>query len=461
MINGKREKISEILKKQEIGKKCTLYGWIKTARFSKNVYFLSISDGSCFDKIQVVVDDTESVDRSQLLTGACVKIEGTVVESPGKNQSCEILASDVEVIGPSDDKYPLQKKRHTLEFLRTMPHLRPRTNTLSATFNVRSKLAMAIHEYFQNKGFFYIHPPILTNSDCEGAGETFQVTNLDLDALAASGKKVDYSMDFFGEPVSLTVSGQLEAEAFAMSHGEVYTFAPAFRADPSTTQIHAAEFWMIEPEMAFYDFEDMLILIEDFVKAITQRIKDTCQTEIEFFAKFINKELMERYDAILNNNFERITYTDAIEILRKNLNKFENEPVWGEDLFKEHERFLTDTHFKKPVFITDYPASFKSFYMRQNDDGKTVACTDLLVPKVGEIVGGSQREERFDVLMSKINEKNMDYETYKWYLELRKWGSAPHSGFGLGFERMLMYLTGIENIRDSIPFPRTKGQIYG
>jgi len=461
MINGKREKISEILRKQEIGKKCVLYGWIKTARFSKNVYFLSISDGSCFDKIQVVVDDTESVDKAQLLTGACVKIEGTVVESPGKNQSCEILASGVKVIGPTDDKYPLQKKRHTLEFLRTMPHLRSRTNTLMATLNVRNKLSMAIHEYFQKKGFLYIHSPILTNSDCEGAGETFQATNLDLDALALSGKPVDYSLDFFGEPVSLTVSGQLEAEAFAMSHGEVYTFAPTFRADPSTTPTHASEFWMIEPEMAFYDFEDLMVLIEDFIKAITRQIKDACQTELAFFSKFINKELMSRYDALLNNTFEKISYTEAIELLRKNRDKFENEPVWGEDLFKEHERFLTDSYFKKPVFITDYPASFKAFYMRMNDDGKTVACLDLLVPQVGEIITGSQREERFDVLMNKVEEKEMDYETYRWYLELRKWGSAPHSGFGLGLERMLMYLTGIENIRDAIPFPRTKGQMYG
>ena len=461
MINANRKKISDILKNQEIGTQCTLFGWIKTARFSKNVYFLSINDGSCFDKIQVVIDNIENVDKSQLLTGACVKIEGTVVESPGKNQSCEILASHVEVIGTADDKFPLQKKRHTLEFLRTMPHLRTRTNTLMATFNVRSKLAMAIHEYFQSKGFVYIHPPILTNSDCEGAGETFQVTNLDLDALAASGKKVDYSQDFFGEPVSLTVSGQLEAEAFAMSHGEVYTFAPAFRADPSTTQIHAAEFWMIEPEMAFYDFEDLLILIEEFVKAITQRIKDSCQTELAFFSQFINKELMARYDAILNNAFGRISYTEAIDILIRHKDQFENEPVWGEDLFKEHERYLTDVHFKKPVFITDYPASFKSFYMRQNEDGKTVACVDLLAPQVGEIVGGSQREERLDVLKTKIQEKGMVEETYKWYMELRQWGSAPHSGFGLGFERMLMYLTGMENIRDAIPFPRAKGQIYG
>ncbi len=461
MINSTRDKISEILKRQETGTRCTIYGWIKTARFSKNVYFLSINDGSCFDKIQVVVDDIESVDKSQLLTGACVKIEGTVVESPGQGQACEILASSVEVIGPTDESYPLQKKRHTLEFLRGMPHLRSRTNTLMAALNVRNELSMAVHNYFQQKGFLYIHSPILTTSDCEGAGETFLATNLDLDALALSGKPVDYTQDFFGEPVSLTVSGQLEAEAFALSHGEVYTFGPTFRADPSTTPNHASEFWMIEPEMAFYDFEDMMILIEDFIKSITKQVKESCKTEIEFFCKFINKELISRYDAMLNHSFDKISYTDAIELLKKNTDKFENKPVWGQDLFKEHERFLSDQYFKKPVFITDYPESFKAFYMRANEDCKTVACLDLIVPRIGEIITGSQREERFDVLLGKIKDKQMDYETYKWYLELRKWGSAPHSGFGLGLERMLMYLTGIENIRDVIPFPRTKGQIYG
>lgn len=460
MINTTRDKISEILKKPEIGAASTLYGWIKTARFSKNVYFLSINDGSCFDKIQVVVDDVEAVDKSQLLTGACVKIEGTIVDSPGKGQACEILASKVEVIGPADESYPLQKKRHTLEFLRSMPHLRSRTNTLMATLNVRNKLSMAIHNYFQQKGFLYIHSPILTNSDCEGAGESFTVTNLDLEALALSGKPIDYTQDFFGEPVSLTVSGQLEAEAFIMSHGEVYTFGPTFRADPSTTPNHASEFWMVEPEMAFYDFDDLMTLIEDFIKSITKEVQEVCNTEIEFFSKFINKELLSRYDVLLNNAFDKISYTDAIELLKKKKDKFENKAVWGQDLFKEHERFLTNEYFKKPVFITDYPESFKSFYMRTNDDGKTVACLDLLVPQIGEIITGSQREERFDVLSGRIKDKKMDYETYKWYLELRKWGSAPHSGFGLGLERMLMYLTGIENIRDVIPFPRTKGQIY-
>lgn len=461
MINGKRDKISDLFKGQEIGKKIQIYGWIRTARFSKNVYFLSINDGSCFEKLQVVIDKLDSVDKADLLTGACVKVTGEIVESGGAGQNIEVLADTVEVIGPSDDTYPLQKKRHTLEFLRTMPHLRSRTNTLLAGFTMRNKLSYAIHKYFQDKGFLYIHSPLLTKSDAEGAGESFQVTNLNLEAVALGTKPIDYTQDFFGEEVGLTVSGQLEAEAFALSHGEVYTFGPTFRADPSNTPTHASEFWMIEPEMAFYDFEDLMALIEDFIKSITKDVRESCASEVEFFNKFINKQLNERYDALLNNDFARISYTDAIELLREHLSEFENEPVWGEDLFKEHERYLTDVHFRKPVFVTDYPACFKAFYMRLNDDGKTVRCLDLLVPGIGEIITGSQREERYDVLLKKIEEREMDMETYKWYLELRQWGSAPHSGFGMGLERMLMYLTGIENIRDTLPFPRAKGQIYG
>jgi len=371
-----------------------------------------------------------------------------------------MLVSSLEVIGQSDEKYPLQKKRHTLEFLRTMPHLRSRTNTLFAVFNVRNELARAVHNYFQNKGFMYMNSPILTKSDCEGAGEMFQVTTLNLEEIDKKENPLDYSQEFFKEPVNLTVSGQLESEPFALSHGEVYTFGPTFRADPSTTPKHASEFWMIEPEMAFYDFDDLLILIEDFIKSVTADVKESCPSEIAFFKRFINKEIDKRYDAILNNKFERISYTEAIDILKKAKKPFENEAVWGEDLFSEHERYLTDEYFKKPVFVTDYPASFKAFYMRENEDGKTVACLDLLVPYVGEIITGSQREERYDVLKRKLNEKGMDESIYDWYLDIRKWGSAPHSGFGLGFERLIMYLTGIENIRDTIPYPRNKGKIY-
>ena len=460
MINGKREKIKKILSEPEFGKEVTVYGWIRTARFSKNVYFISINDGSCFDNLQLVIDDTENTPKNLLLTGATVKAIGKIVESPGNEQKCEMLVKSLEIIGESDEKYPLQKKRHTLEFLRTMPHLRSRTNTLFAVFNIRNELARAVHNYFQNKGFLYLNSPILTKSDCEGAGEMFQVTTLKLDEIDKNANPLDYTKEFFKEPVNLTVSGQLEAEPYALSHGEVYTFGPTFRADPSTTPKHASEFWMIEPEMAFYDFEDLMILIEDFIKSVTRDVKDSCPSELAFFKKFINKELDKRYDAILNNKFEKITYTEAIDILRKSKKNFENEPVWGEDLFSEHERYLTDEYFKKPVFVTDYPSSFKAFYMRENEDGKTVACLDLLVPYVGEIITGSQREERYDVLKRKIEEKGMDENVYEWYLDIRKWGSAPHSGFGLGFERLIMYLTGMENIRDTIPYPRNKGKIY-
>ncbi len=461
MINKERIKISEAIQEAHINKTVNIWGWIKTSRFSKKVSFIQVNDGSCFESLQLVIDnDKLAFDKTGYLTGACINATGKIKKSPGQEQSVELDVETIKIVGNIDEAYPLQKKRHTFEYLRSVPHLRSKTNTFFAVFRVRNELARAIHEYFQAKGFLYIHSPIFTVNDCEGAGETFKVTTLDLNNLPIVDKQVNYEEDLFKKPIYLTVSGQLEAEPFALSHGEVYTFGPTFRADPSDTPRHASEFWMIEPEMAFYDQEDLMILIEDFVKDITLKIKERCKPELEFFSKFIEKDLFQRYDSLLNKKFTKISYTEAIKILNECGEDFENEAVWGEDLFTEHEKYLAEKHFKAPIFVTDYPENFKSFYMRLNDDQKTVACLDLLVPGIGEILTGSQREERYDMLEKRLEQKGMELSLYQWYLETRKWGSAPHSGFGIGFERMLMYLTGMKNIKDVIPFPRAARKVY-
>lgn len=461
MLNTQRTKISEIIKDSFEPKEVSVYGWIKTVRSSKNLFFIELNDGSCFESLQLVLDASSAkltFGEGDLLTGVCISATGTIVSSPAQGQKNEMQVKDLQIVGPVDADYPMQKKRHTMEFLRSYPHLRAKTNTFYAVFKMRSKLAAAIHNYFQKKDFVYLHTPIITVNDCEGGSEAFQVTSLNLNEVKDKG--LDYANDFFKQPAFLTVSGQLEAEPFALSHSAVYTFGPTFRADPSDTPRHAAEFWMMEPEMAFYDFEDLLDLIEDFVKSVTREIQGTCPTEIEFFQKYIEPDLKQRYDAILDGKFERVDFAEVIEILKKSGQKFENQPEWGEDLFIEHERYLVDEYFKKPVLVTNYPENFKSFYMRLNEDGRSVACVDLLLPGIGEVVGGSQREERYEHLKKRMEQKKMDPKLYEWYLETRRWGSAPHSGFGLGFERLVMYLTGMKNVKDVIPYPRAARKIY-
>ncbi len=454
-----RTTIKSILDGECKQKRVTVYGWIRTARSGKNVAFTSITDGSVSSPLQVVFDRDKFSDVSGLATGACIRITGEIVESPGAEQSKEIHADELEIIGPVEDDYPLQKKKHSIEFLRSLPHLRARTNTFGAVFRMSHHLSLAIHKFFDENGFFFIHAPLITTSDAEGAGEAFQVTSMPLDRIKLTDGEVDYSKDYFKRQAYLTVSAQLEAEPLALAMGKVYTFGPTFRADPSDTRFHTAEFWMIEPEMAFFDLDDDISLIGDFIKFTAWYLSEKCSDDISFFGKFYEKGLQERYRMLMNSDFARISYTDALELLKENKDRFEVTPVWGSDISTEYERFLTDEHFKCPVFVTDYPASIKPFYMRLNDDGRTVACTDLLFPQVGEIVGGSQREERLDVLALRAGECGIDLDDYSWYFDLRRWGSAPHSGFGLGFERLLMYLTGMENIRDVIPFPRSKGKM--
>ncbi|NOQ21393.1 MAG: asparagine--tRNA ligase [Candidatus Aegiribacteria sp.] len=454
-----RISVKSILKGECKEERVTVYGWIRTARSGKNVAFASITDGSVSSPLQIVFDRDKFDDISGLATGACIKVTGRIVESPGAEQSREISAENLEIIGPVGDDYPLQKKKHSIEFLRSMPHLRPRTNTFSAVFRMSHHLSLAIHRFFDENGFFFIHAPLITTSDAEGAGEAFQVTSMPLDSITLKNGNVDYSKDYFKRQAFLTVSAQLEAEPLALAMGKVYTFGPTFRADPSDTRFHTAEFWMIEPEMAFFDLDDDISLIEDFIKFAARYLHDKCAEDISFFTRFYEKELKERYSMLMESDFARITYTDAVELLKKNKGGFEVAPEWGSDISTEYERFLADEYFGCPVFVTDYPAAMKPFYMRMNDDGRTVACTDLLFPQVGEIVGGSQREERLDVLNIRAKECGIDLNDYSWYFDLRKWGSAPHAGFGLGFERLLMYLTGMENIRDVIPFPRSKGKM--
>ena len=441
------------------GKKVFLSGWIRSNRDSKSFGFIELNDGSFFKNLQIVYTE-ENLDNFKevvkLGIGSAVLAEGIVVETPNAKQPFEVKAESVRVEGLCPPEYPLQKKRHSFEFLRTISHLRARTNTFSAVFRVRSLLAFAIHKFFQERGFVYVHTPIITGSDCEGAGEMFRVTTLDLNHIPKTDEgKIDYSNDFFGRETNLTVSGQLSAEAYAMAFRNVYTFGPTFRAENSNTARHAAEFWMIEPEIAFADLKDDMALAEDMIKYIFRYVLENAPEEMEFFNNFIDKTLLDRLDNVIHSEFGHVTYTDAVEILKKNNAAFDYPVEWGTDLQTEHERYLTEQVFHKPVFVTDYPREIKAFYMRMNDDNKTVAAMDLLVPGVGEIIGGSQREERLDRLDQRIRELGMKEEDYWWYRDLRKFGGTHHAGFGLGFERAIMYMTGMGNIRDVIPFPRT------
>lgn len=442
-----------------VNKEVTLGGWIRTMRVSKNFGFIELNDGSFFKNIQIVFEAEKLANYEEISkqnVGAALIIKGLLVETPEAKQPFEVKATQIDVEGTSTPDYPLQKKRHSVEFLREIAYLRPRTNLFSATFRVRSLIAMAIHEFFQGKGFVYAHTPIITGSDCEGAGEMFRVTTLDLENLPRTADgKVDYSKDFFGKETNLTVSGQLSAETFAMAFRNIYTFGPTFRAENSNTTRHAAEFWMIEPEMAFADLNDNMEIAEEMLKYIIQYVLDNAPEEMEFFNSFVDKGLLDRLHNILDNEFGRVTYTEAVELLKKSGHTFEYPVEWGIDLQTEHERYLTEQIYKKPVFVTDYPVEIKAFYMRLNDDKKTVAAMDLLVPGVGEIIGGSQREERLDVLENRMNELGLKKEDYWWYLDLRKYGGTRHAGFGLGFERAVMYLTGVGNIRDVLPYPRT------
>ena len=441
------------------GKTVSVNGWVRTLRASKNFGFIELNDGSFFKNVQIVIED-EKLDNfaslCKLNVGAALRVEGRLELTPDAKQPFEIKADSVFVEGMSTPDYPLQKKRHSFEYLRTIPHLRPRTNTFAAVFRVRSVIAYAIHKFFNDRGFVYVHTPLITGSDCEGAGEMFRVTTLDMaNPPKTEDGKVDYSKDFFGRETSLTVSGQLEGETFAMAFGDIYTFGPTFRAENSNTTRHAAEFWMIEPEIAFADLNDDMRLAEDMLKFVIRYVLDNAPEEMTFFNNFIDKGLIDRLNNILDNEFGHVTYTEAIELLKNSGKKFDYPVEWGVDLQTEHERYITEEIFKKPVFVTDYPKETKAFYMRLNDDGKTVAAMDCLVPGIGEIIGGSQREERMDVLTARMKEMGLDEGDYEHYLDLRRYGGTKHAGFGLGFERAVMYLTGMGNIRDVLPYPRT------
>ena len=445
-------------KEQYKDKKVTVGGWVRSNRDSKNFGFLVVNDGTFFEPLQIVYgSEMENFgDIAKIGVGAAVVVTGKIVETPGAKQPIEMHAEEVLVEGPSPADYPLQKKRHSFEYLRTISHLRPRTNTFQAVFRVRSLAAYAIHKYFQERNFVYVHTPLITGSDCEGAGEMFQVTTLDLENVPKTEEgKVDYSQDFFCKPTNLTVSGQLDAETYAFAFRNVYTFGPTFRAENSNTTRHAAEFWMIEPEMAFADLKDDMMLAEGMLKYVIRYVLDNAPEEMAFFNQFVDKGLIERLEHVLSSEFGHVTYTEAIEILEKHNDEFEYKVHWGSDLQTEHERYLTEKEFKRPVFVTDYPKEIKAFYMKLNEDGKTVAAMDCLVPGIGEIIGGSQREDKLDLLEKRMEEMNLNKEDYEFYLDLRRYGSARHAGFGLGFERCVMYLTGMGNIRDVIPFPRT------
>ncbi len=447
---------------KEPGAKATAQGWVKTRRDSKDVHFLQINDGSCFADLQVVFDAgvIPADVLAQVTTGACVRVHGTMVASPGKGQSVELRGESLEVFGAAPaETYPMQKKKVNLETLREFQHFRTRSNTFGAVFRVRNALAFAIHKFFQENGFLYVHTPILTTSDAEGAGAMFQVTTLNLMNMPrnAETKGIDFAQDFFAKPAFLTVSGQLEGEIFALAFTNVYTFGPTFRAENSNTPRHLAEFWMIEPEMAFCDLAGNMRLAEAFLKYLIRDIRQNCAADLEFFQKLYEPGLLDKLDNVANSDFAHLPYTEAISILEKSGKSWEFPVFWGCDLQSEHERYLTEETFKKPVIVTDYPKKIKAFYMRANEDGQTVRAMDVLAPGIGEIIGGSQREERYDVLVERIREQGLDPQHYWWYLDLRKYGSAPHAGFGLGFERMMMYITGMKNIRDVIPFPRTPG----
>lgn len=443
------------------GKAVEVCGWVRTIRDSKNFAFIEINDGSFFTSTQLVADASLK-DYSLLVSqnvGAGLRVNGVVKVTPNMPQPYEIHVTDFTIEATSSPQYPLQKKRHSVEYLREIAHLRPRTNLFLATFRVRSVAAQAIHSFFAERGFAYVNTPIITASDCEGAGEMFRVTTLDINNPPRNEDgSVDYSQDFFGKPANLTVSGQLNAECFALAFGDVYTFGPTFRAEKSNTARHAAEFWMIEPEIAFADLHDDMKLAEDMLKYVIKYVLEKCDAEINFFNSFVDKGLKDRLNKLVNSEFREVTYTEAVEILMKNNDKFQYKVEWGIDLQTEHERFLTEQVFNAPIFVTNYPKDIKAFYMRMNDDGKTVAAVDMLVPGVGEIIGGSQREERFDLLVKRINELGLREEDYSWYLDLRRYGGVKHAGFGLGFERLIMYLTGVSNIRDVLPFARTTGQ---
>ncbi|MEG0825209.1 MAG: asparagine--tRNA ligase [Oscillospiraceae bacterium] len=459
----KRTKIAQIFADRQAltNQPLTVCGWARTIRDMKTFGFIELNDGSCFQNLQVVMDANALSNFKEIASqnvGAALIVKGDLVLTPEGKQPLELKASAITVEGASAPEYPLQKKRHSVEYLRTIAHLRPRTNLFSAAFRVRSVAAHAIHCFFQDRGFVYVHTPLITASDAEGAGEMFRVTTLPLENVPKTAEgKVDYSEDFFGKSANLTVSGQLNAESFAMAFGDVYTFGPTFRAENSNTTRHAAEFWMIEPEMAFADLNDYMDTAEDMIQYIIKTVLEKCPDEMAFFNSFVDKGLTERLTGVMNSRFVRLSYTDAVEILQKSGHKFDYDVSWGCDLQTEHERFLTEEHFKCPVFVTDYPKDIKAFYMRMNDDGKTVAAADCLVPGIGEIIGGSQREERLDLLEKRITEMGMKPEDYWWYLDLRRYGGCKHAGFGLGFERMVMYLTGITNIRDVLPHPRTVG----
>ncbi len=434
-------------------------GWVRTLRRGKGVAFIELNDGSCFASIQIVLEpglaDFEEVSR--LGTGACIEVEGALAASPASGQRWEVKAARVRILGPADDEYPLQKKRHTLEFLRGIAHLRPRSNTFGAVFRMRSALAFAVHRFFQERGFLYVHTPIITANDCEGAGEMFRVTTLDPHRPPLKEGQIDWAEDFFGEKTGLTVSGQLQGELFATAFADIYTFGPTFRAENSHTSRHASEFWMIEPEMAFCDLLGDCAVAEDFLRYLVTYALEHCGGDLAFCNERIEPGLLDKLEALARARFERMTYAEAVDRLQKSGQSFEFPVDWGCDLQSEHERYLTEKVVGGPVFVTDYPAAIKAFYMRRNDDGKTVAAMDLLVPRVGEIIGGSQREDRYDVLVQRMLESGIAPESLSWYLDIRRWGSCPHAGFGLGFERFLMYVTGVENIRDVIPFPRTPG----
>ena len=459
-INMERLKVAQLLNEAP-GQQVLAKGWVRTKRGNKNVAFIALNDGSTINNIQIVCDLAKFSEETmkRITTGACLAVTGELVASQGSGQAVEIQAFDIEIYGECDATYPLQKKGHSMEFLREIAHMRPRTNTFGAVLRIRHNMAFAIHNFFNSKGFYYLHTPLITAADAEGAGAMFQVTTLDVDNPPRTEEgKVDYTKDFFGRLTSLTVSGQLEGELGATALGEIYTFGPTFRAENSNTPRHLAEFWMIEPEMAFYDIKDNMDLAEEFIKYLVQYALDHCLDDITFLNNMFDKELLERLQGVLKDSFVRLTYTEGIKILEKAVAdgvKFEYPVGWGIDLQSEHERYLVEKHFQKPVILTDYPKDIKAFYMKQNEDGKTVRAMDVLFPKIGEIIGGSEREASFEKLNARIDELGMSHRTLEWYLDTRRWGSCPHSGFGLGFERLLMFVTGMANIRDVIPFPRT------
>ncbi len=455
----KRTKINDLFRGDLLGQEVTVMGWVRTRRGNKHVQFVALNDGSTIKNVQIVFDlqDFSDEELKPITTGSSIKVDGILVESMGKGQSVEVQAKKLEIFGTADpEQYPLQKKGHTLEFLREKAHLRPRTNTFGAVLRVRSALAFAIHKFFQERGFYYLNTPLITASDCEGAGAMFQVTTLNLNNLPKKEDgSVDYSADFFGKPTALTVSGQLEGELGATALGAIYTFGPTFRAENSNTPRHLSEFWMIEPEVAFFDITDNMDLAEDFIKYCIKYVLDNCIDDIEFLAEHYDKELVDRLKFVLDNEFVRLSYSDGVKILEESGHKFEFPVYWGADLQSEHERFLVEEHFKKPVILTDYPKEIKAFYMKLNEDGKTVRAMDVLFPKIGEIIGGSEREESYDKLQKRIEELDIPMKDMWWYLDTRRFGTVPHAGFGLGFERLVLFVTGMTNIRDVIPFPRT------